>query len=172
MVRGSGKSALCYLSCDTKSPDELLTERKGGRERVNPICCYRYPTGTCGRRKLAVRSSRDNVASPTRRRLNREGESRLLASRRSGARVGGMANTCEPLINVVSTVQPKMLTGWDQKGMWSVQRLAGPLPQTSQPPAERRSLTHRAHQTERGKPVALPQGQPTVRRAHGAAGRG
>jgi hypothetical protein len=120
--------------------------------------CHRYPTETCGWSNLAVRSSRDNVASPTRRRLNRKGRSRLPAPRRSGARVGGMANTCEPLINVVKTVQPKVLTGWGQNGTGSVQGLIGSLPQTSRPSAKRRSLPHRVHQAKRGKPDVLPQG--------------
>ena len=29
----------------------------------NPVFCHRYPTKTCGRSNLAVRSSWDNVAS-------------------------------------------------------------------------------------------------------------
>jgi len=69
-----------------------------------------------------------------------------------------MANRSEPLINVVKPSQPKVLTGWDQNGTRSVQGLMCSLPQTSRPLAERRSLTHRIHQEERGKPVVLPQG--------------
>lgn len=41
-----------------------------------------------------------------------------------------MANICESLINVVKSVKPKVLTGLDQNGTWSEQRLIGPLPQT------------------------------------------
>ena len=43
---------------------------------------------------------------------------RLPASRRSGARVDGRANSGELLINVVKTSKPKMLIGLNQKGTW------------------------------------------------------
>ena len=43
---------------------------------------------------------------------------RLPASRRSGARVDGMANSGELLINVVRTSKPKTLIGLNQNGTW------------------------------------------------------
>jgi hypothetical protein len=43
------------------------------------------------------------------------------------ARVDGMANRCEPLINVVISNKPKMLTGLDQKVVWWVGGLHVPL---------------------------------------------
>jgi hypothetical protein len=89
----------------------------------NPVCDYRYPTETCGWSNPAVRSSRDNVTSPfPGGRLSREGTRRLPASRRSGARVDGMANSGELLINVVSTNKPKALRGLNQKVRGLVQR--------------------------------------------------
>jgi hypothetical protein len=62
-----------------------------GPERSGPnlVFCHQYPTAACGRSNPAVRSPRDNVASPHRGRPPREGRRRLPASRRSGARVDG-----------------------------------------------------------------------------------
>jgi hypothetical protein len=68
---------------------------------------------------------------------------RLPASRRSGTRVDGRANSGELLINVVRTSKPKMLTGLNQKGMWPG---AGDPPSPAvavEPPANRQSLHHR-----------------------------
>ncbi len=61
---------------------------------------HRYPTKTCGRSNPTVRSSWDNVTSPSGGWISREGIQRLPTPRRSGARVGGMANSGELLINV------------------------------------------------------------------------
>ena len=67
------------------------------------MCDHWYPTKTCGRRNPTVRSSWDNVTSPDPGgRVSRERTRRLLALRRSGARVDGMANSGELLINVVN----------------------------------------------------------------------
>ena len=88
----------------------------------NPVCDYRYPTRTCGRGNPAVRSSWDNVTSPRwGGRASREGARRLLAPRRSGARVDGMANPGELPINAVRTDKPKALRGLDQKVCGQVQ---------------------------------------------------
>jgi hypothetical protein len=46
------------------------------------------------------------------------GSRRLPASRRSGTRVDGMANSGELPINVVRTSKPKMLIGLNQNGTW------------------------------------------------------
>ena len=80
------------------------------------MCDHWYPTKTCGRGDLAVRSSWDNVTSPTQGgRASRERTRRLLALRRLGAKVDGMANSSELLINVVRSSKPKALRGLNQK---------------------------------------------------------
>ena len=79
---------------------------------------HRYPTKTCGRSNPTVRSSWDNVTSPSGGRISREGIRRLPTPRRSGARVDGMANSGELLINVARSNKPKALTGLNQKGTW------------------------------------------------------
>src|ERR1700757_2953392 len=87
------------------------------------MCDHRYPTKTCGRSNPAVRSSWENVTSPDRGgRISREGIRRLPTPRRSGARVDGMANSGELLINVVRSNKPKALTGLNQKVRGQVQR--------------------------------------------------
>ena len=80
----------------------------------------------------------------------------------------GMANTYEPLINVVSGNKPKVLGCLQgQSDSTRVHRL-GPkgegsgmgAPNSSiadgEPPAERRSLTHAGTCTERFKPIGFP----------------
>jgi hypothetical protein len=88
---------------------------------------HRYPTKTCGRSNPAVRSSWDNVTSPSGGRISREGGRRLPTPRRLGARVDGMANPGALLINVVRTNKPKALTGLNQKVRGQAQR-ASPSP--------------------------------------------
>jgi hypothetical protein len=90
--------------------------------RNNPMYDHRYPTKTCGRSNLTVRSSWDNVTSPSGGRISREGVRRLPTPRRSGARVDGMANSGELLINVARSNKPKALTGLNQKVRGQVQR--------------------------------------------------
>jgi hypothetical protein len=69
-----------------------------------------------------VRSSWDNVTSPDPGgRVSRERARRLPALRRSGARVDGMANSSELLINVVRTNKPKALRGLNQTVRGQVQ---------------------------------------------------
>ena len=94
------------------------------------------------------------------------------------------ANTCEPLINVVTVDKPKMLTGLNQKVRGRYRGSCTRLSQTPRPPADRRSPPHPGTEAERGKPVALPswesapQGAPTGRRveedggSEGRAGNG
>jgi len=82
------------------------------------VCDHRYPTKTCGRSNPTVRSSWDNVSSPSSGRISREGVRRLPTPMRSGARVDGMANSGELLINVVRSNKPKALTGLNQNGTW------------------------------------------------------
>jgi len=86
------------------------------------MCDHWYPTKTCGRSNPAVRSSWDNVTSlDSGGRASRERTRRLLAPRRSGARVDGMANSGELPINVVRTSKPKALIGLNQTVSGQVQ---------------------------------------------------
>ena len=70
-----------------------------------------------------------------------------------------MTNGSEPLINAVTDDKPKMLTGLNQKVRGWCRGSRAFLPQTRQPPADRRGLTHRGTQAERGTPVVPPQGK-------------
>ena len=130
-----------YPACDTKLRMYLL--RLDLQPGSNPVCDHRYPTKTCGRSNPAVRSSWDNVTSPDLGgRASRERTRRLLALKRSGTRVDGMANPSELLINVVRSSKPKALTGLNQNGKWPG---AGDLPSPAvavEPPANRQSLNH------------------------------
>ena len=86
------------------------------------MCDHWYPTKTCDRSNPVVRSSWDNVTSPTQGgRASRERTRRLLALRRLGAKVDGMANSGELLINVVRSSKPKALRGLNQKVRGQVQ---------------------------------------------------
>ena len=107
------------------------------------MCDHWYPTQTCGRSNLAVRSFWDNGSSPDPGgRASREGARRLRAPRRSGARVDGMANPGELPINAVRTNKPKALRGLDQKVRGQVQG-SPPSPAVAvEPPANRQSLNH------------------------------
>ena len=67
---------------------------------------------------------------------------RLPASRRSGARVDGRANSGELLINVVRTSKPKALTGLNQKVSGQELGLPSSPAVAVEPPANRQSLTH------------------------------
>src|SRR5271165_5408574 len=107
----------------------VMTGRKPGH---NPVCDHWYPTKTCGRSNPMVRSSWDNETSPDPDgRVSRERTRRLLAPRRSGARVDGMANSGELLINAVNSSKPKALTGLNQKVNGQVQGFSFPLPSLS-----------------------------------------
>ena len=117
---------------------------------------HRYPTKTCGRSNPTVRSSWDNVSSPSGGRISREGIRRLPTPRRSGARVDGMANSGALLINVVRTSKPKALRGLNQKVRGQVRVLSFYPHAAVAPPAERHDLTRSVAGTERGKPVAPP----------------
>ena len=77
----------------------------------------------------------------------------------AGARADGMTNIREPLLNAVTDDKPKVLLGLNQKGTWQVQGFPTLLPQTQEPPADQRGLTHRGTHAERGKPVATPSGK-------------
>src|SRR5437588_3665530 len=73
------------------------------------------------------------------------------------ARVDGMANRCEPLVNVVKANKPKVLRGLNQKGTVTGRGVSSfPSRRHSTSPANRRGLTHLGTQAEHGKPVPLP----------------
>jgi hypothetical protein len=79
---------------------------------------------------------------PERRNWTRESTEKLPASGGWEARLDGMVNICELLINFVNINKPKMLTRLEPKGVWK-----GCCVQISQhvdsiPPEERRNLTH------------------------------
>ena len=96
------------------------------------MCDHWYPTKACGQSNPAVRSPWDNETSPDPGgRASRERTRRLLALGRSGARVDGMANSGELLINVVRTSKPKALIGLNQKVSGLVQGFPLPLPSLS-----------------------------------------
>jgi hypothetical protein len=138
------------------------------------VCDHWYPTKTCGRSNPTVRSSWDNVTSPDPGgRASRERARRLLALRRSGARVDGRANSGELLINVVRTSKPKALIGLNQKVRGQVQGISLPLPSLPSHRRTGRAYTIRDTSVERGKPVNPPFGVgPLQGVADGMAGRG
>ncbi len=100
-------------------------------EGHHPLFCQRYPIRTCVAGNGEVRSSWDNVASS-----NTDGSA--SASRRcdrqhqGGRELGwcGMANICEPLINVVNVDKRKVLRRLNQKVSGQDQALLSRLAQT------------------------------------------
>ncbi len=84
-----------------------------------------------------------------------------------------MANTCEPLINVVRTNKPKGLRGLDQKVSDQVEAVPPLSPADVASPADRRSLTHPMVLVRNVvSPYLSRKGKPTVRAADGGAGKG
>ena len=59
-----------------------------------------------------------------------------------GSEGDGTVNTCEPLINVVTSDKPKMLIGLSQKARGQEKEFTLSFSQTIRPPANRRNLTH------------------------------
>ena len=130
------------------------------------MCDHRYPTWTCGRSNPAVRSSWDNVTPPRRGgRTSREGIRRLLAPRRSGAKVDGMANSSELLINVVRSSKPKALTGLNQKVRGQVQRdLPSPVVVVRATGGEAEPKPSVVHPWNVLSPSSSSRGRPSARR--------
>src|SRR5215813_3712097 len=84
----------------------------------------------------------------------------------------GMAKIFEPLTNVVTNDRSKALTDLNQNGKQpSIGAASSPIADVALP-AKEWSLTHSGAQVERGKPVLLPLGRQTARRADGSAGMG
>ena len=130
------------------------------------MCDHRYPTKTCGRSNPTVRSSWDNETSPHQGgRVSREGIRRLLTPRRSGARVDGMANSGELLINVVRSNKPKALTGLNQKVRGQVQRdLPSPVVVVRATGGEAEPTPSVIHPWNVVSPSSSSRGRPSARR--------
>jgi hypothetical protein len=128
------------------------------------MCDHRYPTKTCGRSNPAVRSSWDNVTSPSGGRISREGIRRLPTPRRSGARVDGRANSGELPINVVRSNKPKALIGLNQKVRGQVQRdLPSPVVVVRATGGEAEPTPSVIHPWNVVSPSSSPRGRPTAR---------
>src|SRR5208337_768282 len=119
-----------------------------------------------GRGDLAVRSSWDNVTSPTQGgRASRERARRLLALRRLGAKVDGMANSGELLINVVRSSKPKALRGLNQKVRGQVQGcLPSPVVAVGATGGEAEPKPSMIHPWNVVSPSSSSRGRPSARR--------
>ena len=161
MGSGTAERTVCDVglfhesSCDTRSHDEL--------SGLDQTCCSINSTlgVRCG--EVTNRAEATLTMNPQSQdwRLNREGTAYLPASGGDGARVDGMVNGSEPLINVVSESKPKIAERLGPKrhrsGTWGS---AFPRHGQSTLPADRGHLTRPVHHAERGKPVSfLPHGR-------------
>jgi hypothetical protein len=98
-------------------------------------------------------------------RVSREGIRRLPASRRSGARVDGMANSGELLINVVRSNKPKALRGLNQKVRGQVQRdLPSPVVVVGATGGEAEPTPSLIHPWNVVSPSSSFRGRPSARR--------
>jgi hypothetical protein len=88
---------------------------------------------------------------------HREVISVLPASRREGARLGGMTNPGEPTINPVKAGQAKDAVKPGPKGTQSVAPLHIGSTRTRRLPGESWGLPHRVKRAEHGKPVSSPR---------------
>ena len=90
----------------------------------------------------------------------------------AGARMGGMANTCECSINIVTDNKLKVLRGLSQKWQCSGYKDFGlPCHGHSTLPVERARLTHSLlRQRNMATPYVPRQGRQAVRRAYRCAG--
>ena len=102
----------------------------------------------------AVETTYPDFLSPEGRR---EASSALPASRREGARLGGMTNPGEPTINPVKAEQAKDADKPGPKGTQSVAPFHIGGTRTSRLPGESRGLPHRVIRAEHGKPVSPPR---------------
>ena len=81
------------------------------------------------------------------------GHGGLLASKQIGARVSGMVNICECLINVVTGQQAKVADRLE-KACGGHRLFSGPCHGHPTPPADRADLTHSVIYVKHGKPVS------------------
>ena len=146
---------LLESSCDTRSHDEL--------SGLDQTCCSINSTlgVRCGEATNRAEATLTMYPQSQDWRPNREETAYLPASGGDGARVDGMVNTSEPLINVVSENKPKIADRLAPKrhrsGTWDS---AFPRHGHTTLPADRGHLTRPVHHAERGKPVpVLPQGR-------------
>jgi len=110
-----------------------------------------------------------------RRSQSREAETTLQVSCGWGARLNGMNNKSELLINIVTLNKPKILTGLTQKGRSRIIPSRLGLHEQQNCRWNRQILTHSfVTYAEHGKPVFLlsNSGQRAVRQAYGSAGIG
>src|SRR3954453_1513347 len=105
---------------------------------VPPSVCY--PSGRRRQRRGPKPGGQRNL-DPKDRPWTRKPTRRLPASRRSGASSPGRVNPGEVLIKAVSKVEPKMLSGSDQKGTWPGTGVAMSPVADDAPPAERHDPT-------------------------------
>ena len=89
---------------------------------------------------------------------DREAGSRRPASGGAGARADGRTNGSAPLRPAGTDDKPQRLPGLHQKVRGGCRGSRACLPQTLQPPAERRGLTQRGTPAERGQPGVSPPG--------------
>jgi hypothetical protein len=84
-----------------------------------------------------------------------------------------MVNPGEVLLKAVTTNKPKMLSGLDQKGMWSgIGAQRSPIADAA-PPAERHDLTPGVIETvNEVTPLSPRKGRRTAKEAHEAAEEG
>ena len=102
----------------------------------------------------AVETTYPDPSGPER---HREVPSVLPASRREGARLGGMTNPGEPTINPVKAGQAKDADKPGPKGTQSVAPLHIGSTRTRRLPGESWGLPHRVKRAEHGKPVSSPR---------------
>ena len=85
----------------------------------------------------------------------------------------GMVNTCELLINVVTSDKPKMLRGLGQNGtVAGTGACFSPVMDTARYRRIESTSPVTINLVERGKPVSLPSGWRTVGQGPGARGPG
>jgi hypothetical protein len=137
---------------------------------VPPSVCYL--SGRRRQRRGPKPGGQRNL-DPKDRPWTREPTRRLPASRRSGASSPGRVNPGEVLIKAVSKVEPKMLSGSDQKGTWPGAGVAMSLAADDAPPAERHDPPPRViGEMNEVTPSPPREGRPTAKGADETAGKG
>src|SRR4051794_9998335 len=112
------------------------------------------------------------LGHPKDRPWTREPTRRLPASRRSGASSPGRVNPGEVLIKPVSKVEPKMLSGSDQKVRGQVRGLQCPPPRMTRHRPNGTALPRSDRRDERSNPVASPRGKADCKGSRRGGGEG
>ena len=137
--------------CDARSHGGWFGTRYG----PNPWFHQQYPTWD-GRKVTRGQMPTDTVPTVIRLAPEPRGDGVSASIRRRGGWMGGMVNTCELLINVVTSDKPKMLTGLSQNGT-----VAGtgscfyPVMDTERYRRIESTSPVTVNLVERGKPVSL-----------------